>query len=130
MTWRRSFLFAFAACEDGCDLSDAGIAESLEICGRIDFQRLIAGVEIGLRIAELQSKCNTETRITCPASAILFCRKQSGRLARASKQEEFWIVTLSTRNQPNEYHQITVAGEKAVSILESLVNRMCFVIRI
>ena len=62
-------------------------------------QRKMAGVEIGLRIAELQSKSDTETQITSPASAILFCRNQFGRLARERKEEEFWIVTLSTRNQ-------------------------------
>lgn len=114
-------LFAIATCEGGCDLSDDEEAESREICGQIDFQCRPAadgGVEIGLRIGELQGESDTETRITSQASAILFCRNQVGRLARESKQEEFWIVTLSTKNQPIDYHQITVAVEKAVSIQE------------
>ncbi|HRA86906.1 MAG TPA: DNA repair protein RadC [Planctomycetaceae bacterium] len=92
-------------------LADAGEAEIREICGRMTadaVQRLMAGVEIGLRIAELQSEYDTEARITSPASAILFCRNQFGRLARESKQEEFRVVTLSTKNQPIDCHQITV----------------------
>ena len=92
-------------------LADAGEAEIREICGRMTpsaVQRLMAGVEIGLRIAELKSEYDTSTRITGPASAIQFCRNQFGRLARDSKQEEFWIVTLSTKNQPIDCHQITV----------------------
>ena len=31
-----------------------------------------------------------------------------GRLAREAKQEKFWIVTLNTKNQPIDCHQITV----------------------
>jgi len=92
-------------------LADAGEAEIREICRRMTpecVQRLMAGVEIGLRIAELQSEYNTETRITSPATAIQFCLHQFGRLAREAKQEEFWIVTLNTKNQPIDCHQITV----------------------
>lgn len=92
-------------------LADAGEAEIREICQRMTpecVQRLMAGVEIGLRIAELQSEYDTETRITSPATAIQFCRHQFGRLAREAKQEEFWIVTLNTKNQPIDCHQITV----------------------
>ena len=92
-------------------LADAGEAEIREICRRMTpecVQRLMAGVEIGLRIAELQSEYDTETSITSPATAIQFCRHQFGRLAREAKQEEFWIVTLNTKNQPIECHQITV----------------------
>lgn len=92
-------------------LGDAGTAEILEICRGMKpdaVQRLMAGVEIGLRIAELKSEYESDTRITTPATAIRFCLKQFGRMARESKQEEFWIVTLNTKNVPIDCHQITV----------------------
>ena len=92
-------------------LADAGTAEILEICSGMKaeaVERLLAGVEIGLRIAELRSEYESSTRITSPGTAIQFCLKQFGRMARESQQEEFWIVTLNTKNVPIECHQITV----------------------
>ncbi len=92
-------------------LADAGEAEIREVCRGMTpdaVQRLMAGVEIGLRIAELQAEYESSPRITSPATAIQFCRDRFGRLARESKQEEFWVVTLTTRNEPIDCHQITV----------------------
>jgi DNA repair protein RadC len=37
-----------------------------------------------------------------------FCLHQFGRMARESQQEEFWVVTLNTKNVPIDCHQITV----------------------
>ena len=71
-------------------------------------QRLLAGVEIGLRIAELTADYSPEPRITSPQVAMRYCLQQFGRLARESKQEEFHLVTLDTKNQPIDAHQITV----------------------
>ena len=92
-------------------LADAGAAEIREVCRGMTpeaVQRLMAGVEIGLRIAELKTEYGQDTRITSPASAIRFCKEHFGRMARESKQEEFWIVTLNTKNEPIDCHQITV----------------------
>ncbi len=92
-------------------LADAGEAEIRSICNQMTpeaVHRLMAGVEIGLRIAELKSQYDTETRITSPASAMQYCRQQFTRLARDGRQEEFWIVSLSTKNAPIDCHQITV----------------------
>lgn len=77
-------------------------------------QRLMAGVEIGLRIAELKSEYESTPKITSPATAMQYCRQQFNRLARESKQEEFWIVTLNTKNQPIDCHQITVGTLRRV----------------
>ena len=71
-------------------------------------KRLMAGVEIGLRIAELDSEYSQSERITSPATAIRFCLHRFSRLAKEAKQEEFWIVTLNTKNVPIDCHQITV----------------------
>ena len=92
-------------------LADAGAAEIREVCRGMTpeaVQRLMAGVEIGLRIAELKTEYEASPRITSPATAMNFCRQQFSRLARESKQEEFWIVTLNTKNEPIDCHQITV----------------------
>ena len=92
-------------------LADAGTAEIREVCRGMTpdaVQRLMAGVEIGLRIAELKTEYESSPRITSPATAIRFCLDRFGRLARESKQEEFWMVTLNTKNQPIDCHQITV----------------------
>jgi DNA repair protein RadC len=92
-------------------LADAGAAEIREVCRGMTpeaVQRLMAGVEIGLRIAELKTEYEASPRITSPATAIRFCLDRFGRLARESKQEEFWIVTLNTKNEPIDCHQITV----------------------
>ena len=92
-------------------LADAGTAEIQEICRGMpaeSIQRLLAGVEIGLRIAELTADYTPEVRITTPQIAMRYCLQQFGRLARESKQEEFHLVTLDTKNQPIDAHQITV----------------------
>lgn len=92
-------------------LSEAGAAEIQAICkGMTDdaVNRLMAGMEIGLRIAELSSAYEPGTRITNPATAIRFCLQQFSRLARDGKQEEFWMVSLNTKNVPIDCHQITV----------------------
>jgi DNA repair protein RadC len=92
-------------------LSDSGVAEIQAVCkGMTDaaVNRLMAGVEIGLRIAELKSGYDSSPRISGPATAIQYCLQHFGRMARESQQEEFWIVTLNTKNVPIERHQITV----------------------
>ncbi len=92
-------------------LPDSGTAEIQEICRGMKpeaIQRLLAGVEIGLRIAELRSEYESSPRITGPASAIQYCLQRFGRMAQESQQEEFWIVTLNTKNVPIDCHQVTV----------------------
>lgn len=93
------------------NLSEAGTAEIQAVCkGMTDeaVNRLMAGVEIGLRIAELDSTYDSKERITNPATAMRFCMHRFGRLAKEGKQEEFWVVTLNTKNQLIECHQVTV----------------------
>ena len=55
-------------------LADAGSAEIMEICSGMKpeaVQRLLAGVEIGLRIAELRSEYESSTRITSPGLSLI-----------------------------------------------------------
>lgn len=96
-------------------LPDAGAAEIQAVCKgmtKAAVERLMAGVEIGLRIAELQGEYGKKERITGPSMAIRFCLQRFGRLAKERKQEEFWVVTLDTKNVPMDCHQITVGTLK------------------
>ena len=91
--------------------SESGVPEIQAVCKGMTndaVTRLMAGMEIGLRVAELKTDYASSTPITGPASAIQFCLHQFGRMARESKQEEFWVVTLNTKNVPIDCHQITV----------------------
>lgn len=92
-------------------LPDLGTAEIQNICRTMKpevIERLLAGVEIGLRIAEMRAEYDSELRITGPATAIQYCLQHFSRMAYERQQEEFWIVTMNTKNVPIGRHQITV----------------------
>ena len=62
-------------------LADAGAAEIREVCRGMTpeaVQRLMAGVEIGLRIAELKTEYEASPRITSPARVTTKCCVQPG----------------------------------------------------
>ena len=70
-------------------LADAGEAEIREVCSRMTpdaVQRLLAGVEIGRRIAELQTEY-------CPESPV-----PRRRLNSASINSDGWLVKASRKN--------------------------------
>ncbi|MDA1053333.1 MAG: DNA repair protein RadC [Planctomycetota bacterium] len=91
-------------------LAAAGRGELKSISPAIEktaYCQIMAGIELGRRVAEL-SEQNTNTKIGGPADAIVFCQRHFARLANDAKQEEFHIVTLSTKNQVIDTHRITV----------------------
>jgi len=91
-------------------LAMAGRGELKSISAAIEktaYCQIMAGIELGRRVATLSDQ-NTKTKIGGPADAIAFCQRQFARLANDAKQEEFHIVTLSTKNQVIDTHQITV----------------------
>lgn len=91
-------------------LPAAGRGELKSISPAIEktaYCQIMAGIELGRRIAAL-SEPNTTTKIGGPADAMTFCQRHFARLANDAKQEEFHIVTLSTKNQVIDTHQITV----------------------
>ena len=69
--------------------------------------QIMAGIELGRRIAALSDRSAT-ARITSATDAIDFCRRHFARLACDSRQEEFHVVSLDTKNQVIATHQITV----------------------
>ena len=73
------------------------------------YERLKASIELGRRIQEAKVHYRMSiVKITSSASAIEFCRKHFKRLIDDAQQEEFHIVTLDTKNQIIDSHQITV----------------------
>lgn len=92
------------------ELPGAGRAELKEITSTVEktaFCQIMAGIELGRRVAALSDRRLT-TKISSSNEAIQFCQSHFGRLAKTAKQEEFHIITLDTKNQVIDTHQITV----------------------
>ncbi len=92
------------------ELPFAGRAELKSITCSVEktaYCQIMAGIELGRRVAALSDSQITH-KITSSAEAIQFCQRHFARLASDSKQEEFHIVTLDTKNQVIDTHQITV----------------------
>lgn len=91
-------------------LTTAGRGELKSISPAIEktaYCQIMSGIELGRRVAALSGQ-NTSAKIGGPADAMAFCQRHFARLASDAKQEEFHIVTLSTKNQVIDTHQITV----------------------
>lgn len=71
------------------------------------YLRLLAGIEIGRRVHEARSKYELITRINSPSAAIEFCRVHFARTIVDCMQEEFHIVTLTTKLVVIKSHRIT-----------------------
>ncbi len=89
-----------------------GIAEMKQITSVISepaFCQIMAGIELGRRVAEAIDKTNQKpVRLQSADVAIDYCRRLFARLASDARQEEFHIVTLDTKYQPIGHHRITV----------------------
>ena len=72
-----------------------------------DARNISAAIALAREIAEPQGKYRT-IRITSLATAMRYCLGEFRVLACQAVQEEFWLVTLDTKNQPINRHQITV----------------------
>lgn len=73
----------------------------------VDARNIHAAICLAKEIAEPQGKYRT-LRITSPATAMRYCLSEFTALACQAVQEEFWMVSLDTKNQPINRHQITV----------------------
>ncbi len=92
------------------DLPGAGRAELKEVSPAIEktaYCQIMAGIELGRRVAALADNRIT-VKISSSSEAITFCQRFFSRLISDAKQEEFHIVTLDTKNQVIDTHQITV----------------------
>lgn len=92
------------------DLPSAGRGELKAVSPAVEktaWCQIMAGIELGRRIAEL-SEPSPATRIKSSSDAMAFCRRHFARLAADARQEEFHIVTLDTKNNVIDTHQISV----------------------
>lgn len=69
--------------------------------------QIMAGIELGRRIAAVAQK-KSPTKISSSDQAIAFCQNYFHRLVSDAQHEEFHIVSLDTKNQVIDSHQITV----------------------
>ena len=69
--------------------------------------QIMAGIELGRRIAS-SSENKVCHKIQGSSDAIAFCERRFARLIEDGKQEEFHVVTLDTKNQVIDTHQVTV----------------------
>lgn len=91
-------------------LPDAGRGELKSISCSVEktaYCQIMAGIELGRRVAVLRNDKITH-KISSSSDAIKFCESHFARLIIDGKQEEFHIVTLDTKNQVIDTHQITV----------------------
>ncbi len=92
------------------DLPAAGRGELKSISPAIAdaaFCQIMAGIELGRRVAAVAEQ-KTTSKITSTSQAKAFCQSHFSRLASDARQEEFHIVTLDTKNQIIDTHQITI----------------------
>jgi len=87
--------------------SQSELKEVSTTVSKTAYCQIKAGIELGRRIAALQ-KDTTRTRIRGSEDAIEFCQRRFSRLIEDSRQEEFHVVTLDTKNQVIDTHQVTI----------------------
>ena len=80
------------------DLETMGVSQK-------DARKIVAAIALAKEIAE--PTADYRGRITSTASAMEYCKREFRGLTHAV-QEEFWMVSLDTKNQPIKTHQITV----------------------
>jgi DNA repair protein RadC len=93
------------------ELPHCSIQELKQISSAISdaaYCQIMAGIELGRRISRASSDKIPRPKINSTAAAIEYCQSQFERLASDARQEEFHIVTLDTKLQPIQSHQITV----------------------
>lgn len=93
------------------DLPQCSQFELKEISGAVSetaYCQIMAGIELGRRVARAINERAPRPKINSTAAAIEFCSRHFERLASDAKQEEFHIVTLDTKLQPIQSHQITI----------------------
>ena len=89
------------------DISKLNLLQMMERgVSEYDAKKIICAIELAREIAEPETPY--PMRINSPAMAMQYCKAEFKALANHAVQEEFWLVTLDTKNQPINKHQITV----------------------
>jgi DNA repair protein RadC len=98
--------------QDPGSLADAGqgeLKDASPAVGESAYCQIMAGIELGRRVvAAARGRERQSGRIRSTADALTHCREAFDRLLTDGTQEEFHIVTLSTKNEVINTHQISV----------------------
>ena len=92
-------------------LPDAQLPELKDVAGSVAksaYCQIMAGIEVGRRVAESKVDRNHKKRISSTEDAKSFCEDRFARLIADAHREEFHIVTLDTKNHVIDTHQISV----------------------
>lgn len=90
-----------------CDIAKLSTMDLIERgVSQYDAIKITAAIQLAREIAEPETRYAGE-RISSPKIAMQYCLSEFAGL-KHSVQEELWIVTLDTKNQPIAKHQITV----------------------
>lgn len=79
-----------------------------KVVSEVAYCQIQAGVELGRRVHEATLSAQPKLKINSTHAAIEYCKRHFARLAQDARQEEFHIVTLDTKLQPIQNHQITI----------------------
>lgn len=92
-------------------LPDAAAVELKQISSAVAqtaYCQIMAGIELGRRVAEAKGNESRVRRIQGAQDAIAFCQDHFARLVADGVREEFHIVCLDTKHQVIATHQISV----------------------
>lgn len=90
------------------DQSPAELKKISTVVSSVAYCQIMAGIELGRRVGEASMTNAPQVKINSTSAAIEYCSRHFARLAQDARQEEFHIVTLDTKLQPIQSHQITV----------------------
>ncbi len=90
------------------DLRPAELKEVSSVVAKTAYCQIMAGIELGRRIANAKQANRSPTKITGSSDARQFCEEHFARLVADSNREEFHVVSLNTKNFVVATHQISV----------------------
>lgn len=99
-----------------CDARRGDLREISTAVGETAFCQIMAGIELGRRVAEARSRNTPRPRIQSTDAARAYCAEHFRRLASDSKHEEFHLVLLNTRYEPIGSHRVS-AGTLDASLV-------------
>ncbi len=88
--------------------SPAELKTTSSVVATTAYCQIMAGIELGRRVAELSLAPSERPRIGSADEAIQFCEMHFRRLIMDGSKEEFHVVTLDTKHYVIATHQISV----------------------
>lgn len=89
------------------DVRRGDLREVTTAVGETAYCQIMAGIELGRRVAEARNRTIPRPRIQSTDDARAYCADHFRRLASDSKHEEFHLVLLNTRYEPIGSHRVS-----------------------